>query len=55
MVVKKQLLNIIKTIKMSKNKKQMRSIRICQKKKKKQKGNIPRIDTTKSKKNLVKL
>ena len=47
MVAKKKLLNIIRQIKMPQKKKQRISIEICQKKRKKQKGNIPGIDTTK--------
>ena len=45
------LLNIIKQIKMFWKKKQGISIGICQKKRKKQKGNIPRIDAKKWKRN----
>ena len=43
MVVKKKLLNIIRQIKMLQKRKQRTSIRICQKKKKKQKKNTARI------------
>ena len=54
-VVKKKPLSIIKAIKMSQKKKQIVSIRICQKKRKKQKSNIPKIDPTKLKKNNLEI